>query len=69
MNKSMETTIDIASTLMAGAALGQLDAPWWAYVLILLFGWCQQAVGRSRGKQSMMNQLGIGMSRIMGRGR
>lgn len=57
MTKTRDTVIDIASTLMAAAVLGWLGDPWWAYGLILVFGACQQFIGRYRGKHDMMRKI------------
>lgn len=53
MRKSLETAVDVASTVMAGAVLYASAAPWWAYFLILLFGAAQQLVGRQRGQNAL----------------
>lgn len=68
MKKSIEATIDVASTVMAGALLYHLAAPWWAYLLILLFGTCQQIVGRHRGKAALRREAKARLLAIITRG-
>lgn len=57
MRKSLETAVDIASTVMAGAVLYHVGAAWWAFALILLFGACQQLVGRNRGQAELKKKI------------
>lgn len=56
MKKNNVTLIDAVSTFMAGAVLYHLEAQWWAYLLMLLFGACQQIVGREKGKAAILKR-------------
>lgn len=43
--------IDFASMLAAGVTLYGIEAPWWAWLVIFLYGFVQRVAGFIKGRE------------------